>query len=321
MRPRLVVLVLSLTLLLAACMIPVRKDTAVITKPGATESSARAVLGRYDAVRQQADEDLDGSLLPDIEGGELLDIDQGAYFVSARVDQTGAHPEMDLGPLERVIAPRFAAYPLWFVVVVPDRASGTKRVAVFERADSVSPWLMTMAPEMTGDAALPDVVTDSAGAAVTVTRDDATGTGLTPTRVLSQYAAELTPGQDSASGLFAPDAFLEQTRAFQRTQQSLPFATFQQTWTAQPPDFALRVEGGGVLVFGTLSRIDSYSVDANSFIDWEDNADAAAYLPGRVYRSATLDYTHQMLMFIPPQGQGRPSLIGQYGGVVDGQGS
>ena len=80
-------------------------------------------------------------------------------------------------------------------------------------------------------------------------------------------------------------------------------------------------EDGGFLVFGTETRRDSYSVQANSYIDWDDRADTAAYLPGRVYRSAVLDYTHQLLLYAPPEGQGLPRLIGQYGGVVDGQGS
>lgn len=320
MITRLLAAVVGVALLASACAVPQRKDTSVVTKPAATPVAARSIVAKYNAVREQADERLDGSLLTQIEGEELLDIDQGAYFVSVRVDKPEGYAAVRLAPPEQVLSPRFAAYPMWFVVFARDQKGGNKRVAVFERADSVSPWLMTMAPATTPDAGLPPVAVDDTGAAVTVGAEDDTGTGVSPATALQRYAAALAPGESEDDGFFAPDAFLGQNREFQETQAALPFASFEQSWSAQAPEFALRVAGGGALVFGTLTRRDAYSVQANSYIDWDDNADTAAYLPGRVYRSATLDYSHQVLLFLPPKGQGKPRLIGQYGGVVDGQG-
>jgi hypothetical protein len=304
----------------AGCGLPQRKDTSVVTRPAASQASARAVVAAYNAVRRRADAVLDGSLLARVEGGPLLDIDQGSYFASVRVDEPGDYPAVRLAPPERVVAPRFADYPLWFAVLARDRTGGTKRVAVFERVDSVSPWLMVMAPETTPGAGLPRFARDDEGGVVTVAPDDATTTAVSPAVALRRYARALAPGEGPDDALFAPDRFLERSRVFQQAQQSLPFASFRQTWTALPPRYALRVAGGGVLVFGTLVRTDAYSVRADSYIDWADSSDTAAYLPGRVYRSAELDYAHQVLMFLPAKGQGRPRLIGQYGGVVDGEG-
>jgi len=305
----------------AACAVPHPKDTSVVGKLAATRVSAEVVVARYNTVRARADDILDGSLLPQIEGEGLLDIDQGAYFVSVRVDDPSEYPTVRLAPPERVVSPRFDSYPLWFVVMARNERGENKRAAVFEKADSVSPWRMTMAPETTPDAVLPAVAQDETGAAVTVAPDDGSVTGVSPAEVLQRYAGALAPGESGDDTFFAPDAFLDQTRKFQQTQGSLPFATFDQTWTAQPPRFTLRTEDGGFLVFGAVTRRDSYSVQNNSYIDWDDTADTAAYLPGRVYRSAVLDYTHQLLLYVPPEGQGLPRLIGQYGGVVDGQGS
>jgi hypothetical protein len=307
-------------LLAGACAVPQRKDTSIVSKPAATPVSARTIVADYNEVRARADATLDGSLLPEIEGGALLDIDQGAYFVSVRVDKPDGYGRMRLAPAQQVVSPRFEAYPMWFVAMARDEVGGNKRVVVFERADSVSPWLMTMAPETTPGAVLPPVVTDSTGAAVTVLPDDDTGTGISPAAALRRYAGALAPGSDVEDDIFAEDAFLTETERFQQTQGALPFADFQQSWTAQQPDFALRVEGGGLLVFGTVTRRDSYRVQTNSYIDWDDNADTAAYLPGRVFRSADLDYAHQLLLYVPPAGSGKARLIGQYGGVVDGQG-
>jgi hypothetical protein len=317
---RVVALAAGVALLAAGCGLPQRKDTFVVTKPGASQASAQAVVAGYNAVRRRADATLDGSLLARAEGGALLDIDQGSYFVSVRVDEPGEYPQVRLAPPERVVAPRFRRYPLWFAVLARDRTGGTKRVAVFERADSVSPWRMVMAPETIPGAGLPRFARDRDGGVLTVAPGDTTGTGVSPATALRRYADALAPGRTADDAFFAPDAFLARTRAFQRSQQSLPYAGFRQTWRSLPPRYALRVAGGGVLVFGTLTRTDAYSVQANSYIDWADTSDTAAYLPGRVYRSAVLDYSHQVLMFLPAQGQGSPRLIGQYGGVVDGEG-
>jgi hypothetical protein len=308
-------------LVAAACAVPHPKDTSVVGKLAATPVSADVVVAKYNAVRARADDILDTSLLSQIEGDGLLDIDQGAYFVSVRVDEPSEYPTVRLAPPERVVSPRFDAYPLWFAVMARNERGGNKRVAVFEKADSVSPWLMTMAPETTADAVLPEVVQHESGGAVTVAPDDGSTTGISPTEVLQRYAGALAPGESEDDTFFAPDAFLAQSRRFQQTQDSLPFATFEQVWTAQPPRFSLRTEDGGFLVFGTVNRRDSYTVQTSTYIDWDDSADTAAYLPGRVYRSAVLDYTHQLLLYVPPEGQGLPRLIGQYGGVVDGQGS
>ncbi len=317
---RLVAGLVGLAMVVTACAVPQRRDTSVVTKVAANDPAARSIVAHFNVVRQRADQNLDGSLLAQVEGGGLLDVDQGAYFVSARVAGRDEQPAVSLAPPEEVLAPRFDTYPLWFVVLARDRTSGNKRVAVFERADSVAPWLMTMAPATTPTAGLPEVATDHTGAVVPVGPQDRSGTGVSAVEVLQQYATALTPGS-SEQDRFAPDAFLRQTGRFQQSQSSLPFASFEQSWTAETPRFVLRLENGGLLVFGSLTRTDSYSVESNSYIDWDDNADTAAYLPGRVFQSAILDYSHQLLLLVPPRGAGKPRLIGQYGGVVDGRGS
>jgi len=314
-------LLAAVPVLVAACAVPHPKDTSVVSRLAATPVSADVAVAKYNAVRTRADDVLDASLLSRIEAEGLLAIDQGAYFVSVRVDDPSDYPTVRLAPPERVLSPRFDTYPLWFVVLARDERGGNKRAAVFEKADSVSPWLMTMAPETTSRAVLPAVEQDDTGAAVTVGAEDDSATGVSPVEVLRRYAGALAPGESADDAFFAPDAFLTQSRRFQQTQDSLPFAGFEQSWSALPPRFTLRTEDGGFLVFGTVTRRDSYSVQSNSYIDWDNSADTAAYLPGRVYRSATLDYTHQLLLYVPPQGVGQPRLIGQYGGVVGGRGS
>lgn len=320
MNARRSVLLAVTLVLVAACAVPHPRDTSIVTKMAATPVSAEVVVARYNAVRARADDILEPSLLARIESDGLLDIDQSAYFVSVRVDDPSRYPTVRLARPERVVSPRFDAYPMWFVVMARNERGENKRVAVFEKADSVSPWLMTMAPETIPEAVLPAVAQDETDAAVRVAPEDDSATGISPTEVLQRYARALAPGESEDDTFFAPDAFLTESRKFQQTQDSLPFATFEQSWSAQPPQFTLRTEDGGFLVFGTVTRRDSYRVQRGSYIDWDNTADTAAYLPGRIYRSAVLDYTHQLLLYVPPQGEAKPRLIGQYGGVVDGQG-
>ena len=136
---------------------------------------------------------------------------------------------------------------------------------------------------------------------------------------MQAYATVLADPLAPQAGEFAADDFIRQMRDLQHAQSALAFADFEQTWTAQPVRFVLRTADGGALVFATLVRTDRYTVARGGFIDWEGNAAAQAYLPGRVFHSAQLRYLHQILMLIP--GHGRPRVIGQSGGVVDGSGS
>ncbi|MPZ61650.1 MAG: hypothetical protein GEU93_10215 [Propionibacteriales bacterium] len=321
MRSRLIAGVTCLALVSSACGIPYRKDTDDLTKVAASDSQARRIIAEFNLTRQEADTLLDGSLLPDIESGSLLDIDQGAYFVAARVAGHTAAARLRLEPPDEVLSPRFAGYPMWFVAVSRDAGGDTQRVVVFERQDSVSPWLMTMAPEISGDTELPAMELDRGDAVVTAPPDSARGVAMSGSEALSNYAAALTGEDAPENDLFVDDDFLRRTREFQRSQRSLPFADFTQSWSAEPASLAMRVAGGGLLVFGTLERADAYSVHPSSYIDWGSNADAKAYLPGRALSAARLDYRHQVLLFVPPRGEGEAQLIGQYGGVVDGSGS
>ena len=208
MNARRVALLAAMPVLVAACAVPHPKDTSIVGKLAATPVSADVVVAKYNAVRARADDILEPSLLPQIEGGGLLDIDQSAYFVSVRVDNPADYPTVRLAPPERVLSPRFDTYPLWFVAMARNERGENKRVAVFEKADSVSPWLMTMAPETAPGAVLPPVAQDDTDATVTVAPEDDSSTGISPAGVLQRYAGALAPGESKDDTFFAPDAFL-----------------------------------------------------------------------------------------------------------------
>ena len=325
-RPAVAALLASL-LVLGGCTLPHRKDFGDLTKMAMTLPSMVSILNAYNAARAEADARLDGSILADVEAGAALDIDEGRYFVARHVDPEAAMRTQPLGEPVLLASPRFRAYPMWFAAAMPNGDSmtggspSTAKVAVFARSSTVEPWRLVYGPDIAAGTQLPRLVTDPSGAAQPVRPGDGSGLVSSPQRIVEAYATVLADPLAPHAGGFANDDFIRQMRDIQRAQSALVYADFEQTWNARPVRYALRTADGGALVFATLVRTDRYTVTSQSFIDWEGNAAAKAYLPGRVFRSARLRYLHQILMLVPPAGHGKPRVIGQYGGVVDGSGS
>lgn len=315
-------LLLCLCLLLTGCALPHERSGDATSKVAARPGQLAGLLEVYNEARRRGAETRDTSVLRRVETGALLDIDAGAYFVGARVRATEPLPPVRLAHLREVVTPRFTRYPMWAGALVDDVASGTQRFVVFERESSVAPWLMTAAPELAGSGRVPRVRTGAGGAAVPVDPGDAAGLAMAPQEAVDAYVRALSDPSAVEQRLFAADEFLRDNTRFREAQQALPFASFEQTWAARPVRYCVRLAGGGALVVATLTRIDRYRVQPGSFIDWSDNAAAKAYLPGRAFTSARLTFRHQVLLLVPgADAQRKARLLGQYGGVVDGQGS
>jgi hypothetical protein len=311
----------TLLTLPAACALPHRKDLDDLTKVAAARSTAASVLLTYDSVRANADARWSHSTLATVEGGPLLRIDAGAYLVSFRLSPDEPLETTPLSGPGVVASPRFSSYPLWFVAELPLPDSGVSRMSLFARASTTAPWRMMYGPEIAFDAPLPAFRTDDQGAAVPVSPQDADGLVMSPGRACRDYATLLQNRSSPLSRKFAHDAFLRQMRTIQDSQDKLAYAGFRQTWSVMPVRYALRLDDGGVLVFATLVRTDRYHVEPGGYLRWNGNTAGKAYLPHGVRDWARLRYDHQILMEIPPAGQGKPAVIGQYGGVVSGAGS
>lgn len=318
-RRRLAAVALGLAVLVGGCGLAHEREGDATTKVAAQPGRIRTLLDVYNDARRRGDESRDPSVLRRVESPPLLDIDAGAYFVSSRVDSTAPVHPVQLGEVHEVVSPRFGSYPMWAGALVEDVGGGTRRFVVFERTHSAAPWLMTAAPELAGGSRLPAIEKDADGAAEHVPPEEADGLALGPQEAVAAYARALADASAVEQDLFEPDDFRRRNERFRETQQGLEFASFGQRWEARPVRHAVRLRDGGALVVGTLTRTDVYQVEQGSFIDWEDNAAAKAYLPGRVFNSARLTFVHQVLIAVPPRGKAR--VLGQYGGVVDGQGS
>lgn len=315
---RRIVLAIVCSLALSGCAVPHHRDDVTLEKTAARESEVAEIFDRYREVRSSAVELLDPKPLSTVETGAVLAIDSGSFEVSQRLAQA---PKGDAAEVEAtdVEVPRFKRYPLWFYAVVRDPQLGVNRVQIFERTSSVDPWLLTASPETLAATTIPSI-RRSSGAALTVAADDGTGMSSSPQDAAAAYATVLADPDAEESADIPDDSFIRQMRSTAQTSAALKDVQFSQTWEAQDVAYALRTADGGALAFVTLLRKDTYTVEDGLTVTWPEGSPQRAFLSEGISGSGTLSYLHQVLLYIPG-GNESPRALGQYGGVVSGEGS
>ncbi|MBA2697194.1 MAG: hypothetical protein H0U61_00270 [Nocardioidaceae bacterium] len=309
------------SILLAGCGLASSKDNLDLSKRATTLAAADSVIDRYNRIRSQADAAVDAGLLVDVEGGPLLAVDRGAFYLRQRL-AVSTKP-VHFGHTRLLVAANFDAYPLWFATVTKTAGTDELVAAVFVRRRSTSPWLLTEAPRLAGSTDVGAVAQQADGSAVTLASetgqwsDGRTPARGFPQRLVDDYAATLTDPDGPEAAAFVKDSFISQMRTLAEAQP-VENVTFAQHWSAMPVRHAIRLSDGGALVFATLERTDRYTVKRRRSLSFA-GLQAAAYFPTPVTRSATLNYRHQVLMLVPAEG--KPLVIGQYGGLVSARGS
>jgi hypothetical protein len=310
---RLVLLLLACALALSACGVPHKRGDMAVEKTAARKAEVTSVFNRYRVVRNTAIELLDAKPLSTVESGPVLAIDSGSFEVSQRLAKT---QKQDTASVEvtDVQTPRFGTYPLWFFAVVRDAKAGINRVQIFERETAVEPWLLVASPETLADTPIPDIRKEG-GEALTVKPDDGVGMSMSATEAAKAYAKSLADPASAEAGQVADDSFIKQMRAAVETNSKLEGVTFSQSWGTNDVKYVLRTADGGALAFVTLLRLDTYEVKQGLTVSWPEGTPQQAFLSSGISSSGKLRYYHQVLLYIPG-GNGKPRVIGQYGGVV-----
>lgn len=315
---RVTVLIVA-ALILSACAVPHERGELTISKSAASTSDVTVVFNRYRAVRNTAIGLLDPKPLSTVESGPVLAIDSGSFEVAQRLART---QKQDTSPVDvtDVLTPRFTKYPLWFFAVVRDDDLKINRVQIFERQSAVDPWLLMASPETLADTELPELRRGDGDAAVVVRPDDAVGMAMSAKEAAATYAKSLSDASSPAAGQVADDSFIRQMRSTAEQNSGLDDVSFSQSWGTQNVDYALRTSDGGALAFVTLLRLDTYTVKEGLTVSWPEGSPQQAFLSSGISSSGKLRYYHQVLLYIPG-GRDKPRAIGQYGGVVSGDGS
>lgn len=303
----------------AACSVPHERSELPVTKRAATAQDVERIFERYAEVRRAAIKLLDPKPLSIVESGAMLDIDSGSFRVAqTRTDGAAAS---GLGEVEQVITPTFSAYPLWFVALVRDRESSVKRVQVFERQSAIDPWLLVQSPETLWDVTLPELRGSATSAALPVEPDNGVGMSLSPAQAAEAYAATLLDPSAAQAAKVEQDGFIKQMRETAATNGSLENVDFSQQWSAEEVRFALRTADGGAIVWVDLVRTDTYEVSNGRRVTWPEGTPQAAFMPEGITENGSLQYYHQVLLYIPGGAGGKARALGQYGGPVRGDGA
>lgn len=317
---RLWILLLLGAFMLPGCgAIPHKKGDATITKVAAERGEIDEIFDRYRAVRNSASELLDSKPLSTVEGETVLAIDSGSFEVSQRLAKRQKIDSSDFKVLE-VLSPELKRYPLWFVVRVEDKTSDVIEMQVFERARAADQWLLMASPEMLPSTKLPDLERGRDGTVITVKGTDKDGVNVSPEQAVTNYVAALNDSKSAEAKTVLEDGFLRQMRDGAAASSALKGVTFGQRWAGKDIEYALRTSDGGALVFATLLRQDSYSVKDGLSVTWPDGSPQQAFLGKEISVSGTLNYYHQVLMYLPGKDGGKPRVLGQFGGVVSADG-
>jgi hypothetical protein len=206
---------------------------------------------------------------------------------------------------------------LWFIATAYDPDGKVNRVQVFQRESSVDPWLLVAAPQTVVSTQLPDLRRDGRGDALAVAPSNATGMKMSPQEAGEAYAQAL--GSKGTPTEVEQDDFIRQMRDEFDANRSLEGVTLTQEWAAEKVVHAARTDDGGALVFVTLLRRDTYTVDPGVKVSWPTGSPQEAFLSQGITTTGRLDYYHQVLLYLPG-GQERPRALGQYGGVISAKG-
>ena len=284
----------------------------VALEQSANPTDVAQILDRYREVRNTAISLLDPKPLSIVESGPVLAIDSGSFDVAQRLSRTQPEDERQL-QVSSVETPKFTQYPLWFMVTAFDPASRVNIVQIFERLTPVDPWLLVAAPQTLPATQLPGLRHDD-DHVIPVAGANGKGMSMSPQSAAASYAKALA--SMSGSSAVARDDFIKKMRTSFDQANRLEGVRVTQTWAAERVQHALRTDDGGALVWVTLLRLDTYTVQPGIKVSWPEGSPQEAFLASGISGTGKLRYYHQVLLHVPGGSKGEPRALGHYGGVV-----
>jgi hypothetical protein len=284
---------------------------AALTAP-LTLAQAQQVTAGYWQANSQANAQLSGALLGEIETGASYRLDAGIY----RMDQAA-------GPSSRArlafhvyspvyYIPREAAsmYPHWFAVRFSYTSATTPPgtgYLVFTQAAPSGTWKVALEPYVLPDSGPPPFIpVDSGGYATAAAAGDGTGPG--------QIASETAASLDSGSAAVTIPGTLSDLSDEGTAARQLPAGSaISDTHSAQGQVFGLETVGGGVLAFFALTaQLKMTAPPGQAF----SLAKPGFYLPGQPLTSVSITYTDQFAVYIPAGQESVPRVVADASGIA-----
>jgi hypothetical protein len=260
--------------------------------------------------------------------------DQGLRAANGRTTLASLLPVAETSSL-RAPHPRLLAvsrgpgFPRFIVAQTEAASGGLPILHLLTSPDALTPYRISMSVDMVPAATVKPFEPLRQGSSLLgngpESTNEATGLAVSPTTLLTSYAAHLDfPSHALTNVPFESDSLSAQLRerAAAAAKAVTAQATFTQTHKVVPGSmFAVRQASGDALVFGVMERNDSFAVKRGEKVNTSGNA-AFVRLTGKkvITRSSSMT-TLEFVVFALPRSSGKATLVGAREQVVAGSGS
>jgi hypothetical protein len=259
---------------------------------------------------------------------EMAYTGEGLRAERARVKLASTQPEAVQSPLlapqrpQLLALSRGIAFPRFILAQSVSVGGGLPVLHLLTCPDAATPYRIAMSAEMVPPATVKPFDPLTHGSHLV---SDGTGLPVTPTALLTTYAAQLAfPAKHMTNPPFAADSFSSQLRsgAASAAKAVVAQATFAQVHKVVSGSVsAVQQASGDALVLGVLERTDSFAVKPGRVVTTAADK-AFVLLSGRkkVTKSASIT-TLEFLVFEVPRSSGQARLVAAREQVVAGSGS
>jgi hypothetical protein len=297
---------------------PSSRPAAPAATPAITRAAARLLLTRYVAANNAANQSRSTAELAQIEGGSSYQLDAGGYqFLTAADPANTGYQAFGFTPAAWYI-PRLPGYPQWFAVYGTwsgTRSAPFRGYLLFAQSAPGRRWLQVLEPSLTGAAAAPAPVTDTAGYAAAAPAGSGGGLAAAPGSLPAATAARLDGDARGVAITGLQPLGDQQDQAFWAVRVPRGTGDTDRHTATRYGVYALRTAAGGALVF--------YSLAATLTIVPPPGQPVTLKIPGYyspaepVTTAATVPYADQFAAWIGPRGsQAAVRVIAQNSGIA-----
>lgn len=322
-RPRRIWAAVAATLVLggaASGCVTVHGATAVV--PAATRPAAAKALSKFVRQTNEANTELATGPAAAVETGALGVIDAAGITGRHAADPKGdpASPPLKLSDT-RLLIPRMAGWPKWFVVDTAQNRDSRRWLLVFTHDSAAAPWQASYLAALDASR-VPALATGPNGGPIPVPAG-AGGLAVAPGRLSARYAGYLQDG-DRGKPLFAAGTYTSGVRDRRRTgyvptSELIPQFADEAADERRFPPVALRLRDGGALVFFAAQyQLKETAPDGGLSVG---NPAVAAVLSGTVRTSLTQYLLSEQAAVVPPASRtARVSLLAYNEGLFAARG-
>lgn len=299
--------------------IPERNTSQSLSRPAVTISGGQAVIKRYNAINNKANQARDEKLSETIEGDPVLGLTRAGFKISRATDASGKHKNKPFTyPKPQIGSPQFSAYPMRFVAASDVSTDKTIRhLGVWERQTAGSPWLLTHSVYPSATMKLPSM--DGLRLPAKADWGKVSTLPKTAAQNLAQYFTAGVKSPKAAAFVPSPGTTSLLTgRAKSKVDDAkLSYiSTVADTFRVSGEPLTFFTKSGEALVFLTLSEQYLERIAPNSHAYWARGAVTAFSNQVKYTQALTEDYLFQVALVIPLKGKGKIRILSVDGELV-----